>query len=131
MADPSSAHPSNDELDPVYRHTRAEAVIILIVWAACLVWTVGYCTTHGYAEPDGPIDTVLGMPAWIFWGVLTPWATATVFSIVFALCFIKDDDLGEDLAEAESPADPASHSDSDAPDEADNASADAEGDHLA
>ena len=88
--------PPDSELDPTYRHTRREALIILLVWAVCLTWTVGYSTTHGYAPPDGPIAMVLGMPAWVFWGVLTPWTTATVFTAAFALLVIKQDDLGDE-----------------------------------
>ncbi|MFO0953976.1 MAG: hypothetical protein U0835_23030 [Isosphaeraceae bacterium] len=42
------------------------------------------------------IRPVLGMPSWVFWGILAPWAACAVFSIGFAGFYMADDDLGED-----------------------------------
>jgi hypothetical protein len=39
---------------------------------------------------------VLGLPSWVFWGVLTPWLAASLASIVFAHRVMVLDDLGED-----------------------------------
>ena len=83
------------DLDPTFLHTRREAVLILIAWAVCLIWTVGYCALFGYDVPIDQLRYLLGMPSWVFWGVLVPWVAATLFSIWFALAVIADDDLGE------------------------------------
>ena len=84
----------DDELDPVVVHSRREAIVILVLWAVCLAWTVGYSYLTGY-HVDGPVSITLGMPTWVFKGVFVPWIAATIVSVVYALWFIADDDLGE------------------------------------
>ena len=93
--------------DPVYVNTRREAIVILCVWAAALLWTVPYCYLNGYHTVTAPEDlkTILGMPDWVLWGVAVPWLIADVVAIGLCLFFIRDDDLGEahegaDLVEA-------------------------------
>ncbi|MEX0939520.1 MAG: DUF997 family protein [Pirellulales bacterium] len=81
----------------MYVHGRREAVVILAVWATCLIWTVGTSYALGYGAPTGAVETIWGIPHWVFWGVLVPWVAATVFSLVFSLGFMADDDLGEAL----------------------------------
>ena len=39
---------------------------------------------------------ILGMPSWVFWGVLVPWLVCAVFTFWFAGFFMADDDLGKD-----------------------------------
>jgi len=85
------------EYDPVFVHSRREAMIICCVWVAALMWTVPYCYFTGYV---GPVDaenfkTVLGMPAWLFWGVFVPWGVANLFTIWFCFFYMKDEDLGQ------------------------------------
>ena len=80
--------------DPLYLHARREAVVVLIVWLAGLLWTVGYCFFTAYDDiPAGQIRLILGMPAWVFWGVLAPWFVIIGFSIWFGLFYIADDEL--------------------------------------
>lgn len=79
--------------DPTFLNARREAGLILCAWAVCLLWTVGYSALAGYKPPSDPITLVLGMPSWVFWGVLAPWVAATLFSIWFGLAYIADDDL--------------------------------------
>ena len=81
--------------DPTFLHARREAWLILCAWAVCLMWTVGYCAFAGYDVPPEQIQIILGMPSWVFWGVLVPWVAATLFSVWFSLAYIADDDLGE------------------------------------
>ncbi|MEZ6067752.1 MAG: DUF997 family protein [Planctomycetaceae bacterium] len=84
--------------DPVFLHARREAIVILLVWAACFAWTVPYCYLNGYGAPtDGePIPLVIGMPAWVFWGVAVPWLVGGLVSIGLCLFYIEDDDLAEE-----------------------------------
>jgi len=83
--------------DPVFLHSRREALVIVALWAACLVWPVPYCYLNGYTAPATPeeLPIVWGMPAWVFYGIALPWAVAGVASIVMCLWFIQDDDLGQ------------------------------------
>jgi hypothetical protein len=98
--------PNAQPLDPVYVHARREAWIILAFFGVCLAWTVGYCArfAHTPADPQAAVPTVLGVPSWVFWGVALPWLLAGVFSIVFALWGIADDDLGQEADTHEPPA---------------------------
>ena len=82
-------------------HARREAVVILVAFAACLVWSVGCCYLLGYHDPaEGELSTVLGIPSWVFWGVVVPWLAADVFGFWFCFCFAADDPLGESEDEA-------------------------------
>ena len=81
------------------KHARREGRLILAVWALALVWSVGYGYFAGYNRPAGPIPLVLGMPAWVFWSVVVPWALSLLFSIWFCFFYMADDDLGEDRPE--------------------------------
>ncbi len=76
-----------------YLHARKEAWLILLAWLICLVWTVGYSAYAGYGVDGTSIALVWGLPSWIVWGVLVPWISATVFSVVFALFYMADDAL--------------------------------------
>lgn len=88
--------------DPVFLHSRREAVVILGVWALSLLWTVPYCYLNGYQSPAAPeeLPIVLGMPAWVFWGIAVPWVVCGLISIALCLWFIQDDDLGETAEKA-------------------------------
>ncbi len=81
--------------DRTFLHARREAWLILVAWAVCLIWTVGYCALAGYNVSPDQIRMILGMPSWVFWGVLVPWIAATLFSVWFSLAYMADDDLGE------------------------------------
>ncbi len=89
------ARGSAPRLDPTFLHARREAWQILVAWAVCLAWTVGYSALAGYDVPPQQVQLVLGMPGWVFFGVLVPWIAATAFSVWFGLYRIADDDLGE------------------------------------
>lgn len=88
---------SRPEYDPVFLHSRREAIVIFFVWLAGLLWAVPFCYFNGFlgnVEP-GEITTTLGMPTWLFWGIFVPWIVADVVTMWFCFCYMKDDDLGE------------------------------------
>lgn len=90
-------------LDPVLKHARSEAVIIFIVFAIHMAWSITWCYFNGYNLPsEQPVDTVFGIPSWIFWGVIVPWLVVDLFSVWFCLWYMALDPLGEDSAESES-----------------------------
>jgi hypothetical protein len=81
--------------DPVFLNSRREFLIIMAVWALCLLWVVPYSYIFGYHTVTDPADLklVLGMPSWVVWGVGAPWMVANVITIVLCLWVIKEDDL--------------------------------------
>ncbi len=99
MADSNSPKPDRPD-DPVYLHARREALVILALWAAALLWVVPYCYFNGYYEVPDPeqLVTVFGIPDWVFWGVLVPWFVCTLATVGISVWVIQDDDLECDEA---------------------------------
>ncbi len=96
-APPSETQPT-PEYDPTFLHSRREAAIIFGVWAAALVWTIPYCYFNGYTTLPSPdaLETVWGVPSWVFWGVAFPWLLADLFTVWFCFFYMADDDLGDE-----------------------------------
>ena len=90
---------SNKDLDydPVFLHSRREALIIFCLWLTALLWAVPFCYFNEFGRPVDPetFSTVLGIPTWLFWGIVVPWLLADIFTIWFCFFYMKDDDLGE------------------------------------
>ena len=96
----SPAPPLADEYepDPLFVDSLREAGWILLMWVACFVWTLSVCLTQGYPDPGGinpeTFPTVLGIPAWVAYGIALPWLIADVVTIWFCIFKMKDADLG-------------------------------------
>lgn len=88
--------PADDTLDPVYRHSRREALVILALWMLSFAWTVTYSYVNGYATAESPreLEMTLGIPSWVWWGIAVPWIVSGIVSILMCLFFIQDDGLG-------------------------------------
>jgi hypothetical protein len=82
------------------RNARREGLLIMALWAACLVWSVTSGYFLGYHTPAGAVPLLLGMPSWVFWSVVVPWGICLLFSIWFCFVFMADDDLGQDQEES-------------------------------
>jgi hypothetical protein len=95
----------DDNRDPVFLHSRREAAVILVAWVVFMVWVVGYSALNAYdvEAGEGGIETVMGMPVWVFWGVAVPWLAANLFTLWFCFWFMADDPLedvpGEEFGE--------------------------------
>ncbi|MCA9047567.1 MAG: hypothetical protein KDA89_02495 [Planctomycetaceae bacterium] len=91
------------EPDPLYQSGLREGRTILLMWATCFVWTLTVCLTFGYPESVNPetFPMVLGLPAWVFWGVLFPWTISNVVTVWFCLFRMEDGDLGTEPDEEE------------------------------
>ena len=113
--------------DPIYRHCLREARFIFCVWSICFVYTVTYCYFNGYLSHEplptstgpgvgtllGPLTQFdrdpasleyplgLGIPDWVFYGIVLPWLAAGIVSIWFCFFFFVEDDLS-DTSESES-----------------------------
>ena len=93
---PPESNQESLELDPVFLHARKEAIVIFCVWLVGLIWAVPFCYLNGYIDKFDPnnLNTILGIPSWLFWGIGIPWILADLFTVWFCFCYMKDDDLG-------------------------------------
>ncbi len=78
--------------------------MILITWCVFCAWVIFSCAS-GYLSNDGSsteivgdvsptgseLPTVIGLPAWVFWGIAVPWLFASGFTIWFAIGWLKDE----------------------------------------
>jgi hypothetical protein len=87
--------------DPLLRNARRELLFIVALWAVALVWTVGVSYALGYGRPADQIKLILGMPDWVFFGVLLPWLFCSAATLWFGLRLMADDDLGREKAEGQ------------------------------
>ena len=46
----NNQEPANAPWDPVFLESRREAWVILLLWAAALLWAVPYCYLNGFPE---------------------------------------------------------------------------------
>ena len=79
--------------DPVFLHSRREALVIFAVWLAALAWAVPFCYLTGYERGVAAPATMLGIPTWAFWGIAAPWILANAFTVWFCFRFMEDDPL--------------------------------------
>jgi hypothetical protein len=82
------------------RNARREGLLIMAAWALALVWSAAVAAVAGYDRDPADISLVLGIPDWIFWGVVFPWGLCLVFSTWFCFAWMADDDLGKDPEES-------------------------------
>ncbi len=96
MNSPAPPPPEQWEYDPVFLHSRREAIMIFCVWGVGLIWAVPFCYFTGYIDnfDSATFSTTLGMPTWLFWGIAAPWVVADIFTVWFCFWYMKDDDLG-------------------------------------
>ena len=94
------------EPDPLFVNSLHEAKWILLMWLSCFAWTLCVCLTQGYPENVTPetFPMVLGIPAWVAYGIALPWCLANIVTIAFCLGYMKDGDLGDDVDSAASAA---------------------------
>ena len=92
------------EDDPVFIHCRREAVTTLIVWGIFTAYSLTYCYLTGYDRDPATIETYLGVPDWVFFGVFLPWCLANVVAWWVSFHLMTDDDLGVDFDVSEAVA---------------------------
>jgi hypothetical protein len=85
------------EYDPVFLHSRREAVVIFFVWLVTMLWAVPFCYINGYVTNFDPqqFSTIWGIPMWLFFGIFVPWIVADVATTWFCFGYMVDDDLGQ------------------------------------
>ncbi len=88
-----------------YENARREALVVIAIWLAAILYIIPYCYLRGQSPADGELRLVWGMPAWVWWGVVVPWGAANLITVWFCLYFMSDDDLGEDRSDEAEKAD--------------------------
>lgn len=99
-----------DAFARTFRNGRREALFALSMWIGAGIWCVGYCYLRGYNshDPDGwlvqsglarvrspdNLETILGVPDWVCYGIVFPWIICTLITIIFGLFIMTDDDIG-------------------------------------
>lgn len=75
-------------MEPNYRRTRREALLAVFLWLLAGSWVVGGSYTVFALKPEG---SVLGVPAWAFWAILTPWVVFVGVATWYGLAFLGSD----------------------------------------
>ena len=80
----------------VFLNSRREAIVIFGAWFVALCWSVPYCYINGYGQQVDPetLNTIMGIPSWLFGGILMPWIIADLFTTWVCFFYMKDDELG-------------------------------------
>ena len=91
--------------DPVARTGRREAMVSAAIWCVAAAYTVGYCGLCGYGRAAEDLRFVLGIPDWVFWGIVAPWSLCLAVGVWFSYAFMTDADLQEEesLPKAQEP----------------------------
>lgn len=102
------------ELDPVFVHSLREAKWILKVFCVFALYTVGYCYLFGFppksiegAENSALQAQVLGMPSWVWWGIVVPWLAANLVTAWFCFGKMQYDSLEDEQSGSHPPQDSA------------------------
>ena len=64
----------------VFLNSRREAIVIFGAWFVAMCWSVPYCYINGYGHQVDPetLSTTMGIPSWLFGGILLPWIAAVL-----------------------------------------------------
>ncbi len=93
-----------------------EAKFCAAVWIAAWVVCATIALKFGYLPPEQRPDEpwlILGMPGWVFFGVIIPWLILIGLTVWFAAAYIKDDEpcdpFPESKADTAAPTKEAAH----------------------
>jgi hypothetical protein len=73
---------------------RREALVVLLILLAALIYTVTACYMWGYNRSPQSLTFIFGFPDWVFWGIVVPWVICLGLSYWFGYIFMRDADLG-------------------------------------
>jgi hypothetical protein len=88
---------SSSQIASVLRSSRREALFVAVVWVLACGYTVGYAARFAYRTGE-PLQLLFGIPTWVVWGVLAPWAVVTLITCWYAFAGIRDEELGDEPA---------------------------------
>ena len=75
------------------------AGILLLLWVVAMTWSISWCYRHGYHRDPATLTFVWGIPDWVFWGIVLPWAICVGLSWLFARFFVRAEELGAEREE--------------------------------
>jgi hypothetical protein len=87
--------------DPLLQSARREALIVAVLFVVSLAYTVTYCTLFGYNRPAESLTFILGIPDWVFYGILCPWAVCTAIGCYFSYFLMRDHELEDEVSESD------------------------------
>jgi len=94
------ARPDSPEWDPVYLHAKRETGVIIGLFLLFFSYSITLCWFLGYpsgTEVGQTPKLILGMPAWVFWGIFVPWIVVDVVAYWFCFHFMVDDPLDDSV----------------------------------
>jgi hypothetical protein len=93
--------PANPPTSTLAR-SRREALIILTASALALGWAgvVSYLWGYGRDPATLTYPLGLGIPDWVFWGVVAPWLACNLFTAWLTLGYMQDEQLAAEEADA-------------------------------
>jgi hypothetical protein len=68
---------------------RREALVAILIWFVAGLWTI---TVSYTLSAQRPIRLVGGLPHWVVWGILLPWATAFAVHVWYSLFYVGRED---------------------------------------
>lgn len=72
---------------------------MIVTWIVFASWTLGYNGLFAKGVEGEAVEIVFGMPKWIAFGIAIPWLIGLGLTVWFALFYMKDTDLGEEVGE--------------------------------
>lgn len=84
-----------------FRQCVRESRIAAVAWLLQLAVCSSLVIMLGYVPPDQrPAHPwlLLGIPAWVMWGVIVPWLAQILFAWYFAIRILKDDEPVDESA---------------------------------
>lgn len=67
-----------------YFKARREAIVAFVILAVACAWTL---SVSFYLSRSEPLETVLGIPKWVVWGVFVPWVVFFLVHCWYTLSF--------------------------------------------
>jgi hypothetical protein len=83
---------------------RREAALVLVVWVLALTYTVSVSYFWGYRRAIDDLRFVLGIPDWVFWGIVVPWFACLGFNFWFSFWFMQDGDIAAESPQVDDPS---------------------------
>lgn len=84
------------DTNATYRRARREALIIMAAYVVAMTWTALVCYFWGYQRDAATMTLILGMPDWVFWGIVVPWLASNLFTAWFTLGYMVDEQLADE-----------------------------------
>ncbi len=83
-------------VDPLLSSSRREALIVFAIWLGAAIYTVTVCYYMGYGRTSDDLHFVLGIPDWVFWGIVIPWMGCLILNGWFSFWYMTDGDLEQE-----------------------------------